>query len=564
MANANSSLVSKTVGKKPPKERIENIVARSKNSKQTKYLFVTGGVLSGVGKGITAASIGALLKARVLSVTVMKCDQYLNVDSGTLNPSEHGEVFVTHDGAETDLDLGHYERFLDQDLSANSSLMTGRIYKRVIDKERAGGYGGKTVQIIPHVTDEIIAEMLEVGAGYDVMIIEVGGTVGDIEGLHFLEAIRELEMRIGRGSYVHMHVVYMPYLGTSHEFKTKPAQHAVLELRRLGLIPDLIGARSEKESSPKLKEKLSMFCGVDPDGIVLLPNADTVYRIPLTFEQSGVVDYITKRLGLPAKKADLTGWKSLVRKATTTFDKTVKIGIVAKYLDNADTYFSVTEALRSAAWANSVNLVYEWVNSEDITDENVASILSKYDGILVPGGFGKRGVEGKIIAARYCLDSAKPYFGICLGLQVAVIAAARKSGLMDANSTEVDSKTTSPVVYIMNGQAGKELTGGSMRLGSYPCAVKKSTLAYKQFKSTTITERHRHRYEVNQKYSSDILRGGLEISGTSPDGLLVEIVEARSSLEHPYFIAIQSHPEFLSRPGRPHPLFDGLLKACKR
>jgi CTP synthase len=490
----------------------------------------------------------------------MKCDQYLNVDSGTLNPSEHGEVFVTHDGAETDLDLGHYERFLDQDLSASSSLMTGRIYKRVIDKERAGGYGGKTVQIIPHVTDEIINEMLEVGAGFDVMIVEVGGTVGDIEGLHFLEAIRELEMRIGRGSYVHMHLVYMPYLGTSNEFKTKPAQHAVLELRRLGLIPDLIGARSEKESSPKLKEKLSMFCGVDPDGIVLLPNADTVYRIPLTFEQSGVVDYITKRLELPAQKADLSSWKKLVKKATTTFDSSVKIGIVAKYLDNADTYFSVTEALRSAAWANSVKLEYEWVNSEEITNDNVAKILSKYDGILVPGGFGKRGVEGKIISARYCLDSAKPYFGICLGLQVAVIAAARKAGLASANSTEVDPKTTAPVVYIMGDQIGKELTGGSMRLGSYPCTVAPGTLAFKLFKSRSITERHRHRYEVNQQYLADIQKGGLLVSGTSPDGSLVEIVEASG---HPYFIAIQSHPEFLSRPGRPHPMFDGFVRACK-
>lgn len=545
MAKASSSLVAKTVGKKPPK-------------KQTKYLFVTGGVLSGVGKGITAASIGALLKARGLKVTVMKCDQYLNVDSGTLNPAEHGEVYVTHDGAETDLDLGHYERFLDQDLSANSSLMTGRIYKRVIDKERAGGYGGKTVQIVPHITDAVIEEMLEVGAGYDVLIVEVGGTVGDIEGLHFLEAIRELEMRIGQGSYVHMHVVYMPHLGTSHEFKTKPAQHAVLELRRLGLIPDLIGARSETEAPLKLKEKLSMFCGVAPEGIVLLPNADTVYKIPLTFEQSGVVDYITNRLGLRVQKPDLSGWKMLAKKATTNFSKTVKIGIVAKYLDNADTYFSVTEALRSAARANSANLQFEWVNSEEITQTNVKSLLGKYDGILVPGGFGKRGIEGKIIAAGYALESGKPYLGICLGLQVAVIAVARKMGLKSANSTEVDPKTPDPVVYIMDGQAGKELSGGTMRLGSYPCVVEKSTLAFKLFKSAHINERHRHRYEVNQEYRSTIEDGGLKISGTSPDGKLVEIVEGKN---HPYFIAIQSHPEFLSRPMRPHPLFDGLVKA---
>jgi CTP synthase len=537
---------------------VEKSAGKKLSKKHTKYLFVTGGVLSGVGKGITAASIGALLKARGLSVTVMKCDQYLNVDSGTLNPAEHGEVYVTHDGAETDLDLGHYERFLDQDISANSSLMTGRIYKRVIDRERAGGYGGKTVQIVPHITDAIIEEMLEVGEGYDVMIVEVGGTVGDIEGLHFLEAIRILEMRIGQGSYVHMHVVYMPYLGTSEEFKTKPAQHAVLELRRLGLIPDLIGARAETEAPLKLKEKLSMFCGVAPEGIVLLPNADSVYRIPLTFEHSGVVDYITNRLNLKVLKPDLSSWKTLVRKATSTFDKTVKIGIVAKYLDNADTYFSVTEALRSASRANSVNLKFEWVNSENITETNVKTLLDKYDGILVPGGFGKRGVEGKIISARYALDSGKPYLGICLGLQVAVIAAARKMGLKDANSTEVDLKTSSPVVYIMDGQQGKELTGGSMRLGSYPCEVASNSLAHKLFKSNLINERHRHRYEVNQAYNQVIQDGGLAITGTSPDGKLVEIVEGKN---HKYFIAIQSHPEFLSRPMRPHPLFDGLVKA---
>jgi CTP synthase len=390
------------------------------------------------------------------------------------------------------------------------------------------------------------------------MIVEVGGTVGDIEGLHFLEAIRILEMRIGQGSYVHMHVVYMPYLGTSEEFKTKPAQHSVLELRRLGLNPDLIGARAEVEAPIKLKEKLSMFCGVAPEGIVLLPNADTVYRIPLTFEQSGVVDYITNRLGFKTKKADLASWKTLARKATSTFEKTVKIGIVAKYLDNADTYFSVTEALRSAARANSANLKFEWVNSENITETNVKTLLGKYDGILVPGGFGKRGVEGKIIAAKYALESSKPYLGICLGLQVAVIAAARKMGLHDANSTEVDPKTSAPVVYIMEGQQGKELTGGSMRLGAYPCEIQKNTLAYKLFKLSLIHERHRHRYEVNQDYRNTIEDGGLAITGTSPDGKLVEIVEGKN---HPYFIAIQSHPEFLSRPMRPHPLFDGLVKA---
>ncbi len=569
MSKDNSSLVSETVGKKPPKSDSRSQISDLRNSKKTprskiqdprstKYLFVTGGVLSGVGKGITAASLGALLKARGLSVTVMKCDQYLNVDAGTLNPAEHGECFVTHDGAETDLDLGHYERFLDQDLSRTSSLMTGRIYKKVIDRERAGGYGGKTVQIVPHITEAVIDEMLEVGKGHDLLIVEVGGTVGDIEGLHFLEAIRELQMRVGRSSFVHMHVVYMPYLGTSKEFKTKPAQHAVLELRRLGLIPDLIGARAEVEAPLKLKEKLSMFCGVPPEGIVLLPNADTVYRIPLTFEQSGIVDYITDRLGFDVQKPDLSNWKNLVKKATTTFDKTVRIGIVAKYLDNADTYFSVIEALRSASRANSANLEFEWVNSEDITDTNVSTVLKKYDGILVPGGFGKRGIEGKIIASQYALRSNKPYLGICLGLQVAVIGVARNMGLQDANSTEMNPKTKNPVVYIMDGQQGKELSGGSMRLGSYDCVVADGSLASKLYKSKVISERHRHRYEVNQKYLQTLEDGGLRVSGTSPDGSLVEIIEAKN---HPYFIAIQSHPEFLSRPMRPHPLFDGFIGA---
>lgn len=539
-----SSLVAKTIGTEP--------------SKNTKYLFVTGGVLSGVGKGITAASLGALLKARGLTVNVMKCDQYLNVDSGTLNPAEHGEVYVTKDGAETDLDLGHYERFLDQELSYRSSLMTGRIYKKVIEKERAGGFGGKTVQIIPHVTDTIIEEMLELGKDHDILIVEVGGTVGDIEGLHFLEAIRELEMRIPREDYIHMHVVYMPYLGTSEEFKTKPAQHAVLELRRIGLVPDMIGARSEGEAPLKLKEKLSMFCGVPTDGIVLLPNADTVYRIPLNFEQSGIVDYIANRLEITTQKPDLAPWRALVKRATARYERTVTIGIVAKYLDNADTYFSVTEALRSAARANSVNLKYVWVSAEDITEQNAKLILRNYDGLLVPGGFGKRGVEGKIIAAQYALATGKPYLGICLGLQVAVIGVARTMGLKTADSTEFEPKTPDPIVYIMEGQEGKELSGGTMRLGSYDCVVQKNSLAHKIFKSELISERHRHRYEVNQAYRQLIEDGGLSITGTSPDGSLVEIVEGKN---HPYFIAIQSHPEFLSRPMRPHPLFDGLVKA---
>ncbi len=428
--------------------------------KQTKYLFVTGGVLSGVGKGITAASLGALYKARGYKVTIQKCDQYLNVDAGTLNPAEHGECYVTDDGAETDLDLGHYERFLDTNLSGKSSLMTGRVMKTVIDRERSGWYLGKTVQVVPHVTSYIIEEILECGKDSDIHIVEVGGTVGDIEGLHFIEAIRELQLRIGRGNYAHIHVVYIPFLGTSKELKTKPAQHAVLELRRIGLIPDMIGARTEYDASPKIVEKLSMFTGVQPDGIVLLPNADTVYRVPLTLERSGIAGFSLEKMGLKNTHPDLAPWKSLVKKATTDFNKTVHIGIVAKYLDNEDTYFSVVESLRSAARANNVNLRYSWINAERISTGNARSELKKYDGVLVPGGFGARGIQGKISAADYCLKSDKPYLGLCLGLQVAVIAACRIAGLSDANSTEFDSATANPVVYIMDGQKGKEGTGG--------------------------------------------------------------------------------------------------------
>jgi len=546
MADANSSHIAKAAGNKTSK------------TSPTKYVFVTGGVLSGVGKGVTAASLGALFKARGFSVTIQKCDQYLNVDAGTLNPAEHGECFVTYDGAETDLDLGHYERFLDQDLSRDSSLMTGRVYKKVIDKERAGGFLGKTVQVVPHVTNIIIEEIIECGKNSDIHIVEVGGTVGDIEGLHFIEAIRELGLRVGRGNFVHMHVVYIPFLGTSKEFKTKPAQHAALELRRLGLIPDMIAARSEKEVPIKTIEKLSLFCGVEPRGIVLLPNADTVYRVPLTLEQSGIASYALERLQLKDSAPDLSAWKSLVRKATTTPEKNVKIGIVAKYLDNEDTYFSVIEALKSAARSNAVALNYEWVNSELVDSKNAEVMLSIYDGILVPGGFGKRGIEGKIAAAQYALESGKPYLGLCLGLQVAVIGATRGAGLSEANSTEFDPKSPDPVVYIMELQKGKEGTGGSMRLGSYECILKKGSLASKIYKSGVVTERHRHRYEVNQLYIQKIEQGGLVISGTSPDGMLVEMVEGR---DHPYFVATQAHPEFLSRPMRPHPLFAGFIKA---
>lgn len=528
-------------------------------AKQTKYVFVTGGVLSGVGKGITAASLGALLKARGFLVTAQKCDQYLNVDAGTLNPSEHGEVYVTADGAETDLDLGHYERFLDINLTGKSSLMTGRVLKEVIDRERAGGFLGKTVQVVPHVTSIIIEKIIECGQGSDIHVVEVGGTVGDIEGLHFIEAIRELGLRIGKENFVHVHVVYIPFLGASKEFKTKPAQHAVLELRRIGLIPDIIAARSELEAPIKIIEKLSLFCGVSPRGIVLLPNADSIYRVPLTLEQSGTADYALEKLHLKASKPLLSNWKGLVKKATAKPEKKVSIAIVAKYLDNEDAYFSVIEALKSASWHEGVAFEFDWVNAEKITASNAAAELKKYDGILVPGGFGIRGIEGKIIAADYAYAAKKPYLGLCLGLQVAVIAAARRSGLKDANSTEFNPKTKHPVVAVMNSQIGKEGTGGTMRLGEYPCVLAPHSLAAKVYGSKQVTERHRHRYEVNQNYTDQIEAGGLKFSGRSPDATLIEMVEA---VNHPYYIATQAHPEFLSRPMKPHPLFAGFVRAA--
>lgn len=529
--------------------------------RNTKYIFVTGGVLSGVGKGITAASLGALLKARGFLVTIQKCDQYLNVDAGTLNPAEHGEVFVTDDGAETDLDLGHYERFLDIDLTGSSSLMTGRVLKSIIEAERSGKYLGKTVQVVPHVTRFIQDEIIRCGQNSDVHIVEVGGTVGDIEGLHFIEAIRELGLKVGRQNVLYAHVVYIPFLGASKEFKTKPAQHAVLELRSLGIVPELLVARSENIAPSKIIEKLSLFGGVPVDGIALLPNAKTVYEVPLTLEREGIVQYVCDRLGLESSSVDLKQWEWVKDRATKTFKKTVKIAIVAKYLDNEDTYLSVTEALKSAAWKHAVNVQMEWISAEKINSRNVKDTLRKFDGVVVPGGFGNRGVEGKIATAIWCLQNKKPYLGLCLGLQVAVIAGARLSGLKEANSTEINPKTKHPVINTMDGQLEVIGTGGTMRLGSYPCKIKYNSLAHKIYNSELIRERHRHRFEVNNDYLKSIEKGGITVSGVSPNGNLVEIIEAKN---HPFFIASQFHPEYKSRPFRPHPLFDHFISVLKK
>lgn len=526
----------------------------------TKFVFVTGGVLSGLGKGITAASIGNLLKARKLRVNIQKCDPYLNTDAGTLNPAEHGECFVTQDGAETDLDLGHYERFLDQELTQSSSLMSGRILRSVIEDERKGKYLGKTVQFIPHVTNAIQKEILDASKDFDVHIVEIGGTVGDYESLNFIEAIRELAIKVGPENCLFVHVVYMPYLGASKEFKTKPAQNAVRDLRGLGIVPGVLAVRSEEAAPSQVVKKLSLFSGVVPEAIALLPNAKTIYEVPLTLESAGIANVIADRLNIKRSRPHLKNWRAVVKRANTTYEKSVCVGVVAKYMDNQDTYMSVFEALKSAAWWNNVNLDIVWLDAEELEDtKNIKKALKKCDALVVPGGFGGRGIEGKIKAAQHALSQKLPYLGLCLGLQVGVIAAARLSGIDDANSTEFAPESNNQVIHTMDDQKGKENTGGTMRLGDYPCVIDKNSLAAKFYKQKQIEERHRHRYECNNSYRDRYNSWGIKESGTSPGGQLVEIIEA---VDHPFFVASQFHPEFKSRPNRPHPLFDGLIKAA--
>lgn len=523
-----------------------------------KYIFVTGGVLSGLGKGITAASIGAALKSRNIRVSIQKCDPYLNVDAGMLNPREHGECFVGADGVEADLDLGHYERFLDIEMRQENATLMGRIMLDLLAEERSGKLQGHTVQMVPHVTTALSAAIEKAGKDSQVHIVEIGGTVGDYEGLAHLEAIRELAQKVGRDNCAFVHVVYVPFLQTSKEFKTKPAQNAVRDLRSFGISPDVLVVRTEQPTTESIRAKLSMFCGVDQKGIVLLPNADTVYRVPLELEKSGIGTLLANRFGWGESVADLASWESLAAKATARHDKKVRIGIVAKYLDNEDTYFSVIEALRSAAWHAEVGLEYSWIDAESLAPATVQQ-LSDYDGLLLPGGFGGRGVEGMVLAADYALQTGMPYFGICLGLQVGVIAAARRGGVAGATSGELDAEAKDQVIYIMDGQEGKQSTGGTLRLGDYPAKLESGSRVAEVYGTTDVTERHRHRYEVNQKYKAAILAGGLRVVGTSPDGRLVEFVEAT---EHPYFVATQAHPEFRSRPMVPHPLFTGLIRAA--
>jgi CTP synthase len=528
--------------------------------RQTKYIFVTGGVLSGVGKGITAASIGKLLKARGYSVNLQKCDPYLNVDAGTLNPAEHGECFVTKDGAETDLDLGHYERFLDQELTQSSSMMSGRVINKVIEDERAGKYLGQTVQYIPHVTQALQNEIRSAGEGFDVHIAEIGGTVGDYESLSLIEAIREFAFSEGRDNCLFVHVVYMPFLGASNEVKTKPAQNAVRDLRGFGVVPDVLVARSESSAPESVVRKLSLFSGVAKEAIALLPNAKSIYEVPLTLEDSGLIEVISKRLGLKSKAASLKEWRDVVDHALTDYDTTFTVGVVAKYMDNTDTYMSVFEALKSAAMWNLVSLDIRWIDAEKLEkpDVNIAKELAGLDGIVVPGGFGKRALNGKIKAAQFALKQKLPYLGLCLGLQMAVIAAARNAGVNTANTSEMDPEAKDLVINTMNDQKGKENTGGTMRLGNYNCVIEKGSLAARCYRRTTIVERHRHRYECNNNYRDLYSSWGISPVGINPDNNLVEIIEG---VDHPFFLASQFHPELKSRPNRPHPMFDGFIKS---
>jgi len=519
-----------------------------------KYIFVTGGVLSGVGKGITAASIGAILQAKGVNVSIQKCDPYLNVDAGLLNPKEHGECYVTKDGAETDLDLGHYERFLDLELTQKSATLSGKLLRQLIEDERAGKFNGQTIQLVPHLTGAIQDAIELAGEGSDVHIVEIGGTVGDYEGLSYVEAIREFAGRVGRENCMYVHVVYVPFIQTSKEFKSKPAQNALNDLRGFGIVPDCVVVRTDDPAPGSIADKIAAFSGVRKDAVILLSNAKTVYEIPLTIDASGI-NAVLERFTGNTKKADLSKWRKIADAQEATYTKKVRIGMVAKYLDNEDTYISVLEALKAAAWQEEVGLELVWINAEECEEAD----LEAMDGILVPGGFGSRGIEGKIKAATFALDKKKPYLGLCLGLQIAVIAAARKAGLKDANSTEFDPETKHDVVYIMEGQAGKESTGGTLRLGDYTAELTPNSQAAKAYGATEIVERHRHRYEVNQKYLKDIEKGGLTISGLSPDGKLVEYIEAA---DNPFFVATQAHPEFKSRPYRPHPLFVGLIKAA--
>ncbi len=531
-----------------------------------KYVFVTGGVVSGLGKGITAASLGRLLKARGYKVTMQKFDPYINIDPGTMNPIQHGEVFVTDDGAETDLDLGHYERFIDESLTKNSNVTTGKVYWSVLQKERRGDYGGGTVQVIPHITNEIKSRFYRNFTSDDmhIAIIEVGGTVGDIESQPFLEAIRQFQHEVGHENAILCHVTLIPYLRASGELKTKPTQASVKELQGMGIQPDIIVCRSEQPLDQGLKDKIALFCNVPNSHVLQNLDVEYLYEAPLAMEQENLAKVVCESLNLDCPEPDLTDWKQMVNDLRHPTQE-VRIALVGKYTALHDAYISVVEALKHGGIPLHTTIDIKWVDSEELTTDNVGELLGDVNGILVPGGFGIRGVEGKILAARYARENNIPYLGLCLGMQVAIIEFARHvCGYNDAHSIELDPNTTHPVIALMPDQNGIEDIGGTLRLGAYPCVLDKDSKACKVYGTTEISERHRHRYEVNNDYRTALVEHGMKLCGTSPDGRIVEMIELP---DHPWFIATQAHPELKSRPNRPHPLFRGFVEAatkCKR
>ena len=527
-----------------------------------KFVFVTGGVVSSIGKGIVAASLGRLLKSKGYSVSILKLDPYLNVDPGTMSPFQHGEVFVTEDGAETDLDLGHYERFTDTAMSRLNSVTTGSIYQAVINKERRGDYDGRTVQVIPHITREIRERIKRVAdnSGADVVISEIGGTVGDIESLPFLEAIREFKGDVKRNDVVYVHVTLLPYIGTSGEIKTKPTQHSVKELRSIGIQPDILVCRSDRPINDDLKNKIGGFCGVNSDAVIASLDADSIYSVPLALKDEGLCKEVLDCLDLNDHESDLKDWEQLVHKLRNP-GPSVKVALVGKYVQLNDAYLSVVEALRHACISQDASLDLHWINAENIESEGAEKLLQGMDAIVVPGGFGNRGVNGKIAAIRWAREQRVPFLGLCLGMQCAVIEWARNlAGLEDASSAELDPNSKHPVIHLLPEQQDVVDLGGTMRLGVYPCRLQTNTTGQSLYNEEVVYERHRHRYEFNNSYRTLLMESGYVISGTSPDGRLVELIELKN---HPFFIACQYHPEFLSRPGKPHPLFGGLIEAAQ-
>jgi len=523
-----------------------------------KYIFVTGGVVSSLGKGIAAASIGCLLESRGLRVTLQKFDPYLNVDPGTMSPFQHGEVYVTDDGAETDLDLGHYERFTHAELSQSNNLTSGRIYEQIIHRERRGDYLGKTVQVIPHVTNEIKAAARKVAADVDVVIVEIGGTVGDIESLPFLEAIRQLRHELGRDNTAFVHVTLVPWIAAAQELKTKPTQHSVKELRAIGIQPDMLLCRSERALPHDMKEKIALFCDVDVEAVITATDVQSVYEVPLVFAEQGVDEIILRLLKMDASERDLSRWTGMLERLQNPADE-VDIALVGKYVEYEDSYKSLKEALLHGGLAHRLKVNIHWIESEQLEWPDCAAELKKYDGVLVPGGFGKRGVEGMILAIRYARENRVPYFGICLGMQTAVIEFARNvCGLSDAHSTEFDPSTPDRVIYKLRELKGVDELGGTMRLGAYPCILSEGSFARAAYGEREISERHRHRYEFNREYEQILTEGGLRIAGQTPEGIYVEICEIP---DHPWFLGCQFHPEFKSKPMEPHPLFAAFIEA---